>query len=112
MKPIKKTRNRERVIIRKFEEVPIIDPLTYYTTNQILRLWFIPWLKEWGYWRHKLYWIMLYNTEDSIRYPHEETTKINLKTINWSNIGSKNAKWKVQGMELIKFLKLNNALPK
>lgn len=109
---MKKTRNRERVIIKGFDIVPIIDPLTYYTTGQILKLWLIPWFKYSVYCQYRLYWILLYQDIDGIRYPHEETTKDKIKTINWSTIGSSQARRKVQGIELIKFLQLNNALPK
>lgn len=108
---MKKTRNRDRVIIRKFNEVPIIDPLAYYSVAQIVKLWFIPWLTESWYGRNKLYSILLY-VKDSVRYPHEETTKYKIKTINASWLLSKSARRKVQGCELIKFLQLNNALPK
>jgi len=107
----KKTRNRERIIIRKFDEVPIIDPLAYYSTSQILKLNLIPWMKEGCYDMNRLYWIMLY-VIDWVRYPHEVTTKFKIKSINNSSLWNKSAKRKVKGCELIKFLQLNNALPK
>lgn len=99
------------MITNKFDIIPIIDPVAYYTVSQILKLGLIPTFIDTKHYRDKLYTVLLYS-ENSIRKPYTETTKTTIKTLNWANIVCNRATWKVQWMEIIKFLQLNNLLPK
>lgn len=101
----------KRTIIHSFKTIPIIDPLTYYIPSEILKLGFIPWFLPTQYWRQKLNKLIVHREEWEI-VPYNETTAITMKTIDGSTIWTERVRWKVQGVELIKFLKLNNALPK
>lgn len=96
--------------LRKFTLVPIIDPLCYYTVNNILELWLLPNMKKCQEDKIKLWKLITYR-EDWLVYPKLETNEFWMKPVDTRKIWNKTPRYKVQWAEIIKFLRIHKLLP-
>ncbi len=96
----------------KFKIIPLINPESYYSVWEIVKNWLIPNLELNKRWHFAVYRLIL-SWMDWRPYPKTNvTTKNAIKVENLQVPWSTNAKWRIKWNELIKFLNLNNCLPK